>query len=443
MSMNTTDALLMAAFGGGTKTVIIPRKEINFLDIKGNVFRAYDKTQFLALTEMPNPPSADGMKPRGWNWTLPEAKAAVEANGTLDVAPEYDTNDGSTRIYVHFEEGRSSPFIRIENINGTVTLDFGDGSPIETKSGTGQTTDYLPVQHTFAPGDYVIKVTPTVEGTTYVLPGENQKGSRILQKTLSGENLEGYVYKSSIRKVEMGVGAKLGNQAFQDCFSLASISLPSDLTEIPTDAFRSCIGLKSVSVPKGVTTIDQYAFSGCTNLEQVSLPNTITTINTNAFSSCRKLTDIVLPGSTTSLGSSALSSCFTLVKICIPSGVSSISTSLLQNCYGLSNLRFTGLVAPSPSSSNWYSNIPTDCIIEVPYGGLASYLSASNYPKKTTYTYLGYATYTSGAALPAQDGTEAYNVTWYATRADAKAGTNPITEGNGNEIYCTYAAVTA
>ena len=77
----------------------------------------------------------------------------------------------------------------------------------------------------------------------------------------------------------------------------------------------------------------------------------------------------------------------------------------------------------------------------VPYAGLASYLSASNYPAKASYTYLGYATYASGATLPTKDSTEAYNVTWYASKDDAKAGTNAISTGNGSEIYCTYAAV--
>lgn len=80
--------------------------------------------------------------------------------------------------------------------------------------------------------------------------------------------------------------------------------------------------------------------------------------------------------------------------------------------------------------------------MEVPYGSLAAYLTATNYPSTSTYTYLGFATYTSGDTLPAQDSTEAYNVTWYATKDDALSGTNAITTGNGSEIYCTYAAVT-
>lgn len=54
---------------------------------------------------------------------------------------------------------------------------------------------------------------------------------------------------------------------------------------------------------------------------------------------------------------------------------------------------------------------------------------------------MGFATYNSGETLPTQDSTEAYNVTWYATKADAIAQTNPITEGTGSEIYCRYAAV--
>ena len=77
----------------------------------------------------------------------------------------------------------------------------------------------------------------------------------------------------------------------------------------------------------------------------------------------------------------------------------------------------------------------------VPFSALADYLAATNYPSPATYTYIGFATYESGEALPTQDSTQAYDVVWYASKADAIEQTNPITQGNGAEIYCRYTVI--
>ena len=104
-------------------------------------------------------------------------------------------------------------------------------------------------------------------------------------------------------------------------------------------------------------------------------------------------------------------------------------------------MTFKPTTVPTCSNSNAWTSIPTDCIFYIPFSALADYLSASNYPAKATYTYIGFATYESGTTLPTQDSTQAYNVTWYSSKDDAIAETNAITQGNGNEIYCRYTAV--
>ena len=140
------------------------------------------------------------------------------------------------------------------------------------------------------------------------------------------------------------------------------------------------------------------------------------------------------------IGERAFQYCESLYEVTIVNPNVTIGANAFANCYSMGTLRFEGS-APTVANSNAFTYLPTSCLIFVPYSGLSGYLGGSNYPSTATYIYLGFATYTSGNTLPAQDSTSAYNVTWYASVADAKAGTNPITQGNGNEVYCTWAAV--
>lgn len=111
------------------------------------------------------------------------------------------------------------------------------------------------------------------------------------------------------------------------------------------------------------------------------------------------------------------------------------------NCSSLTEMVFLNPTCIAVSNSNCFSNLYSNCKIYVPFASLAAYLTATNYPSPSTYTYIGFATYANGATLPTQDTTAAYNVVWYATKEDAIAQTNAITTGNGSEIYCRYTAV--
>jgi hypothetical protein len=102
----------------------------------------------------------------------------------------------------------------------------------------------------------------------------------------------------------------IGDRAFRDCTSLASINVdanntvymsddgnlyikegkvlkrysagktaesftvPDDVTGIGASAFDSCINLKSIIIPEGVKSIGSSAFSGCNSLVSVTFENT-------------------------------------------------------------------------------------------------------------------------------------------------------------------------
>jgi len=101
----------------------------------------------------------------------------------------------------------------------------------------------------------------------------------------------------------------------------------------------------------------------------------------------------------------------------------------------MESIKFAPTTPPTVSSSSAWTGVPTSCIIYVPALVANKYMNGTNYPSKSTYTYIGYATYESGITLPDKTTDETYTLTWYANVEDAKAGTNPITTGNGSEVY--------
>lgn len=66
------------------------------------------------------------------------------------------------------------------------------------------------------------------------------------------------------------------------------------VTKIGDNAFQGCANLKSVTLPKDVVEIGAGAFKGCTSLTKVTLPNKVTKIGANAFNGCKKLKTITI-----------------------------------------------------------------------------------------------------------------------------------------------------
>lgn len=94
----------------------------------------------------------------------------------------------------------------------------------------------------------------------------------------------------------------IGENCFQKCPNLKSITIPSSVKTIEEFAFFECNNLKCVIIPNGVTTIENSAFFACAGLERVLLPDTLTDIKNSAFSSCKKLSYINIPQSVKNIG---------------------------------------------------------------------------------------------------------------------------------------------
>jgi len=321
--------------GGGGQPSASPNA-VNFIDYDGTVLYSYTESDALALTDLPANPSHSGLTAQGWNWTLTQIKAQLAAmpGAPVWVGQMYITDDGKTRIYCHFETGRLAPYLGL-GVNGTVTVDWGDGSNTDTLTGTSLTTAET-VQHTYSEaGDYTI--TLTVESGRFAFFGASN-AAHILKKSTGTTSYVGRVYTNAVERIELGANANIGNYAFNYCYSLASITIPDGVTSIGNNAFSSCYSLTSITIPDGVTSIYGSVFYTCYSLASITIPDGVTSIGNDAFYNCYSLASITIPDGVTNIGSGAFNSCYSLVSIPIPDGVRHIDQGSFQNCYGLASI---------------------------------------------------------------------------------------------------------
>ena len=304
--------------------------DITFYYYDGTIITSWALEELAAKTALPDYPSHNGLICQGWNWSLADLKTT---NRKMNVGAMYITDDGKTRIYIHLEEGRTSPMLGVCP-NGTVTVDWDDGTTHDTLTGTStNTVKWTPTHNYAAPGDYVIKLTVSGTMSVYGVSTSNQY-SAILRYS-SGADQRNRVYQNSVKRVEIGDGVtSIGKTAFQNCSSLASITIPDGVTSIGSSAFQNCYSLASITIPDGVTSI----------------------------------------------GSGAFQTCYSLTSVTIPDGVTSIGSSAFQSCSGVAFYDFSNhTAAPTLANTNAFQGIAADCEIRVPASLVNEWKAATNW----------------------------------------------------------------
>ena len=327
--------------------------DITFYDYDGTIVTSWTLSELATKTSLPDYPSHDGLICQGWNWSLADLKTT---NRKMNVGAMYITDDGKTRIYIRLEEGRTSPMLGICP-NGTVTVDWGDGTTPDTLTGTDITTVQWTPNHAYAvPGEYIIKLT--VDGTMgFYGESASNSGGAILRYSSSVDNRNN-VYQSSVQKIEIGNGAtSIGSHAFDDCYSLTSITIPNSVTSIGSHAFYECYSLASITIPNSVTSIEESAFTLCVILKSIIIPNGVTSIKESVFTSCYSLTSII-----------------------IQNGVTSIERRAFAFCYGAAFYDFTTYtMVPTLALANVFNGISADCQIRVPASLVDTWKAATNW----------------------------------------------------------------
>lgn len=183
----------------------------------------------------------------------------------------------------------------------------------------GMTGQMIPVFSTKVTEEDLVEAVEDEFGAKY-----SRDGKRLLK----GANIPSYVIKEGTMLI--------CDLAFENCSSLASISMPSCVTSIGDGAFRGCSGLLSISVPSCVTSIGDGAFENCSALLSVSVPSCVTSIGNGVFKACSGLTSISIPSIVTTIGDDAFNGCSRLASFFIPSSVTSIGSGAFSGCSSLS-----------------------------------------------------------------------------------------------------------
>ena len=111
----------------------------------------------------------------------------------------------------------------------------------------------------------------------------------------------------------------IGNEAFRDCATLATISIPDSVVEIGDNAFTASM-LEYIVIPDSVTSIGYGLFQSCTNLQRVGWPKGVNYIPKLAFNCCKSL-EFEIPDHIDTIGSQAFSTCEKLTQVHIPQSV--------------------------------------------------------------------------------------------------------------------------
>lgn len=172
--------------------------------------------------------------------------------------------------------------------------------------------------------------------------------------------------------------------AFSDCRRLTSITLPEGIPSIGDWFFDNCVGLREVVIPESVTTIGQNAFYGCTGLNSIRIPDGVSSIGYGAFSNCPNVTSIivaegnatydsrnncnaiietatnklikgcnntVIPSDVTSIGNEAFYYCTGLTSVSLPEGLTSIESSAFRSCTALTEITIPASVTSIGSNA--------------------------------------------------------------------------------------------
>ena len=109
----------------------------------------------------------------------------------------------------------------------------------------------------------------------------------------------------------------VGENAFEECSNLTTVTIHKNITTIKDHAFFNCSKLQNIDLSK-VTTIEQYGLAK-TKLTSINLNNIEGTLGNYAFFNCGSLTNVVLSNKLLTLGQSAFNGCTFLSEIIIPS----------------------------------------------------------------------------------------------------------------------------
>ncbi|MBO7558178.1 MAG: leucine-rich repeat domain-containing protein [Bacteroidaceae bacterium] len=166
----------------------------------------------------------------------------------------------------------------------------------------------------------------------------------------------------------------IGDNAFNYCTNLTSVSLPNTIKTIGKHAFEECKKLKTINIPQSIELMDINAFFKCEGLEvlkadnieswcrmkinqdanplvyakhlyfgddevkELIIPKTVTAVCDRAFHGYKGLTSVFFENTITSIGDYAFFDCTELKQVRMSNSITAIGTCAFYQCTALSSL---------------------------------------------------------------------------------------------------------
>ena len=171
----------------------------------------------------------------------------------------------------------------------------------------------------------IIKVN--IDGINYKLDTSNNTAEVIKWSNLSNKYTGDVVIPSTVTDygIEYSVTG-IGNNVFDSCTELTSVTFPHTITSIGYEVFRDCTGLVSIVIEKGCQKYDSR--ENCNAI--------IETAGNKIIYGCNGTT---IPSSVTAIGKHAFLGCNGPISVIIPDdGVMSIENEAFKKCNGITSV---------------------------------------------------------------------------------------------------------
>ncbi len=404
--------------GGQTDNKKLERKEVNFYDYDGTVVASYSANDFLQLSEMPKNPTHEGLISQGWNWSYESAIDYVSKYGLLEVGQSYITDNGATKLVINIPKEvikRDITLCFTQSVENGVSIDWGDGSDLETTTGNR-------ISHTYKDSKkYIISLLPQDDCILQLGYEEYDEDS---------DSIDNYdiiksdgIYPSHLKEIFIGKNVKVlsgisDSNTFLDALTIPLgvqrvdtfgqysealilpktctdilyysgissniISFPEKVNSFQHDSLRS-LKANIVTIPETDASFGQqstYSIFQNSLVKKVIIPSSAGSVPYRCFYNCKYLINVIISEGVVSLDEGSFYNCSSLTRIELPSSCNSIGKSCFSGCYNL--LEFY-VKSPTPTylGPNCFDGIPSTCVFYVPQESVETY--------KTTYGWLNYS----------------------------------------------------